>query len=406
MYKLVIVDDEYLVRLGIKETIDWNSYGIEVVGECVNGKEGLEMITKLQPDVVITDIKMPVMNGVELVAELKASNFKGEVVVLSGYKDFEYAKSTFENGIFSYVVKPIDNDELVQVILKAIKVMEEKKQAEVISSTVQTQLPSIQKDFLKVALSSDKVPESSLNEEYKNHQIEIPKQGVLLLVKLEEDYKEKVTDLSNFIQMIIQRLNAANHSSRHFDYQEEALIFIDNVSNNDLDSLIKESFVEFEQQTLTALTVSFFEYSNMNETRKSYKKCVESIESKLLFHLNTIETDCSDVISFRHRQSIKNFYRLISTKYDQGLTVKSVASELDVSESYIMHVLKDNLGKTFNEILTSYRIGIAKRLLMSGSYRINEVADMVGYSDVKYFSHVFKKIVGVTPSEYHGHDFK
>ena len=77
---------------------------------------------------------------------------------------------------------------------------------------------------------------------------------------------------------------------------------------------------------------------------------------------------------------------------------------MNVSESYLMHLLKDNLGKTFNEILTGYRIGIAKRLLLSGKYRINEVSDKVGYIDVKYFSQVFKKIVGVTPSDYQGHD--
>lgn len=406
MYKLVIVDDEYLVRLGIKETIDWNSYGIEVIGECVNGKEGFEMITNLLPDVVITDIKMPVMNGVELVAKLKESNFRGEIVVLSGYKDFEYAKSTFENGIFSYVVKPIDNDELVQVILKALKVIEERKQAEVITNTVQTQLPSIQKDFLKMALSSDKISEINLSDEYKKHQIDISEQGVMLVVKLEEDYKEKVTDLSSFVQLIDEGLQNLGYKDISFDFQDEAILFINNVSNSELVSLIKKSFVKFEQETLTALTVSFFRYSKLSDTRHAYKKCCEYIDSKLLFHLNTIETECVNITSFRHRQNIKNFYRLISEKYAQGLTVKSVANELDVSESYIMHVLKDNLRKTFNEILTSYRIGIAKRLLMNGSYRINEVADMVGYSDVKYFSHVFKKMVGITPSKYYGHDFK
>ena len=101
MHKLVIVDDEYLVRLGIRETIDWAANGIEVIGDASNGKQGYEMIKELNPDLVITDIKMPIMNGVDLVKTLHKEGFNGEIVVLSGYKDFEYAKETFENGILS-----------------------------------------------------------------------------------------------------------------------------------------------------------------------------------------------------------------------------------------------------------------------------------------------------------------
>ena len=71
-----------------------------------------------------------------------------------------------------------------------------------------------------------------------------------------------------------------------------------------------------------------------------------------------------------------------------------------VSESYLMHVLKESLGKTFNDLLTGYRLMIAKKLILSGKYRINQVADLVGYSDVKYFSQVFRKFSGYTPSKY------
>ena len=82
------------------------------------------------------------------------------------------------------------------------------------------------------------------------------------------------------------------------------------------------------------------------------------------------------------------------------MTVSIVADELYVSESYLMHLFKDTLGMTFNECLTNYRIMMAKRLLLKGSYRINEIANLVGYNDVKYFGQVFKKIVGCTPSDF------
>src|SRR5690554_3429419 len=98
MYKVLIIDDEYLVRVGLKDTIDWASFGAEIVGEATNGKQGFQLALQLQPDLIITDVKMPVMNGVELASKLKQHNFQGRVIVLSGYSDFEYARSTFESG--------------------------------------------------------------------------------------------------------------------------------------------------------------------------------------------------------------------------------------------------------------------------------------------------------------------
>ena len=107
MYKMIVVDDEYIVRLGITETVDWNEHGIEVVATAVNGKDGLEKIRELNPDVVISDVKMPVMNGVEMVKTLHEENFDGMMIMLSGYNDFEYAKNALEAGVFRYLLKPI-----------------------------------------------------------------------------------------------------------------------------------------------------------------------------------------------------------------------------------------------------------------------------------------------------------
>lgn len=100
MHKLVIVDDEYLVRLGIRETIDWAANGIEVIGDASNGKQGYEMIKELNPDLVITDIKMPIMNGVDLVKTLHKEGFNGEIVVLSGYKDLSMLKKHLKMEYF------------------------------------------------------------------------------------------------------------------------------------------------------------------------------------------------------------------------------------------------------------------------------------------------------------------
>lgn len=404
MHKLVIVDDEYLVRLGIRETIDWAANGIEVIGDASNGKQGYEMIKELNPDLVITDIKMPIMNGVDLVKTLHKEGFNGEIVVLSGYKDFEYAKETFENGIFSYVVKPIDNDELLEVVLRAVAKLEQKIKDRTLTSKVQTELPTLQSEFMKKLLSSNSFVGSDIPSELLNHDISLPTNGTMALISIEEMFKSKKSELNIYINLLKEALSKEKLAFVDFDFQDSIVMFLNSNDIEKISLICRDTFIPFEQKTLTALTIGLTLYSSLEYIQKTYESCLKLVQSKLLFHLNTVEMELDDQTSYRHRQSISQFYSIIAEKYSMQLTVRSVSDEMNVSESYLMHLLKDNLGKTFNEILTGYRIGIAKRLLLSGKYRINEVSDKVGYIDVKYFSQVFKKIVGVTPSDYQGHD--
>ncbi len=404
MHKLVIVDDEYLVRLGIRETIDWAANGIEVIGDASNGKQGYEMIKELNPDLVITDIKMPIMNGVDLVKTLHKEGFNGEIVVLSGYKDFEYAKETFENGIFSYVVKPIDNDELLEVVLRAVAKLEQKIKDRTLTSKVQTELPTLQSEFMKKLLSSNSFVGSDIPSELLNHDISLPTNGTMALISIEEMFKSKKSELNIYINLLKEALSKEKIAFVDFDFQDSIVMFLNSNDIEKISLICRDTFIPFEQKTLTALTIGLTLYSSLEYIQKTYESCLKLVQSKLLFHLNTVEMELDDQTSYRHRQSISQFYSIIAEKYSMQLTVRSVSDEMNVSESYLMHLLKDNLGKTFNEILTGYRIGIAKRLLLSGKYRINEVSDKVGYIDVKYFSQVFKKIVGVTPSDYQGHD--
>ena len=120
--KILIVDDEYIIRQGIKHLLDWEKHGFQVVGEADNGKQALEMIEKDPPDIVLTDIVMPVMDGIELTKMLNIKNSGIQVIVLSGYSDFEYVKSTFQSGAVDYILKPTLNPkELLSVLQKAVQ---------------------------------------------------------------------------------------------------------------------------------------------------------------------------------------------------------------------------------------------------------------------------------------------
>ncbi|ADL49826.1 response regulator transcription factor [Clostridium cellulovorans] len=114
MLNVLIVDDEPIVREGLKIIIDWNKYGYTVCGEGLDGKDGFEKILTLKPDLVLVDINMPGMNGIEMIKAAKEQGALSKFIVLTGYSQFEYAQNAIKLGVKSYLLKPIDEDELIE----------------------------------------------------------------------------------------------------------------------------------------------------------------------------------------------------------------------------------------------------------------------------------------------------
>ncbi|NGZ76623.1 response regulator, partial [Saccharibacillus alkalitolerans] len=120
--RILIVDDEVLVRQGIKHYLDWEKYGFRIVGEASNGREGLEAIERLRPHIVLTDIVMPIMEGEEFTRLIKKNHPEIEVIVLSSYGEFDYVRSTFQNGVADYILKPkLETQELLRVLQNTAK---------------------------------------------------------------------------------------------------------------------------------------------------------------------------------------------------------------------------------------------------------------------------------------------
>ena len=128
MYKMLIVDDEEIEREGMAQLIPWMNYGVELVGTARNGVEGLERIETLKPDIVLTDIKMPVMNGIELIRKARKIFPMVEFVVLSGYGEYEYTSQAMEEGVRHYILKPCDEKKIVLVLEKAKAEVEAKRE--------------------------------------------------------------------------------------------------------------------------------------------------------------------------------------------------------------------------------------------------------------------------------------
>ena len=116
MYTVFLADDELIIRQGLKCIIEWNELGFEIIGEASNGADALQFILNEQPDVVMMDIRMPKLTGLEVVKQAREEGYQGKIIILSGFSEFSYAKEAIRYGVEYYLTKPIDEDELKEVI--------------------------------------------------------------------------------------------------------------------------------------------------------------------------------------------------------------------------------------------------------------------------------------------------
>lgn len=127
LLRMLLVDDESIILRGLKETYDWESMGFEIVGTALDGDIAVAMLEETKPDVIITDISMKRMSGLELMENVRQMGFRTEFVVLSAYREFEYAQSAIRNGALQYLIKPLDDDELNRVMQEVYQTCMEKR---------------------------------------------------------------------------------------------------------------------------------------------------------------------------------------------------------------------------------------------------------------------------------------
>ena len=138
MYKVLIVDDEPVIVEGLRKIVDWEKYNCVVVGTASSGKEGLEMTEKYQPDILFTDIRMPGMDGLTMIAALRSEHRNMQIVILTGYRDFEYARTALNLGVFRYLVKPSkmkELDEAMESLTERLDKLGRSKEQEALEDT-------------------------------------------------------------------------------------------------------------------------------------------------------------------------------------------------------------------------------------------------------------------------------
>ena len=214
-YKVLLVDDEPSILRGMEEGIPWNEFGFEVAGTAANGQEAWELIQNERPDVLISDIRMPFMNGLELVRTLNENYIRMKTILVSGYDDFEYAQQAIRYGVSEYLLKPISMpqmEELLQRIHHEITAeIEEKKNQTYLQNMYKENLPILKERFL-TELMEGRIPEEKIQKRLRNLKIDFDWDSALVavfqLVHDEEDSEMKYFVLSKVLHEIFENFGA------------------------------------------------------------------------------------------------------------------------------------------------------------------------------------------------------
>ena len=195
LYKLMIVDDEEEIRLGVIKKINWEEYGFMIVGDAENGQEALELAEKLRPDVIMTDIKMPFMDGLELGKKVIDIIPSTKIIIFSGSDDLEYAHQAIKINVVEYVLKPINSIELIEVLKrlkdKLDKEYDEKRNIEVLQKHYIESIPVIREQLLIGALEGRVTKEEWKENEKKLGLDFINKYLCVALINIDTSIKEK-----------------------------------------------------------------------------------------------------------------------------------------------------------------------------------------------------------------------
>lgn len=500
--RILIVDDEQLIRKGIIHYMDWEEEGFIIAGEASNGREALEFIETVNPHIIITDIVMPIMDGEELTRVVKERYPHIEIIILSSFSEYDYVRSSFQNGVVDYILKPkLDAESLLKGLKKAasriplLKASNENSDGhppieqlmnnlisgyEVTWKENETTKIFPYQSFYLLGVSV-KSETSDLQATVKERIIEKLRMNVedgvyyscspnknlsILLINIdkmnlenvinalnqflvfEPDLRFSLTDeFSDFLQLgKVHKDKLSKLLNYQFFLSEIPLLMSENLPEppslkepfnldwftNELkfkqfDSAfgyLKEYAAEFSQ----CYTVDLFEY------KAFYSKVIFNI----IIHLSNMEYDVRELDSAKYSYfksideactaqepvaildafmeevkkylspapelqdhfNMKKIINFMMEHYAEPLTLTETAKHFHFNPSYLSNYFSTHMHEGFIEYLNKIRIEEATKLLKKGTIPISEISEMVGYSDHSYFCKVFKKVKGISPSQF------
>ncbi len=305
MIKTLIVDDEIWVCQLIKNIIDWNSYGFSIIDEAYNGNDAIYKIIEKKPDLVLTDIRMPGIDGIGIIEKINQMGLETKFVIISGYNDFGYAKKGIKYGALGYLLKPIDKDELIEYLIminkNIIQDRENEKKNEELKENLETSLVHLRDQFFNNyftnVMHSSKIDINTINKEFKSSF----KKGLFKTIVYKFDLDAK----SNYDMIELLRQRTYQYAKELFAPMcfECVMVFINNAAvvivnycdenKSHIQKLVEELFKKIINNNIKIsdfdLTVGIgSEENDISQLRKSYETAMDGIAARIKLGLNRI----------------------------------------------------------------------------------------------------------------------
>ncbi len=522
MIKLMIADDEHWVREGLYRAVEWDKVGIEVVGCASNGQDAYDLYIKNKPRIIITDIRMPYMDGLELTKKILDMDSDAYILLISAFSDFDYAKKALELGAMNYILKPFDKKKILTIIEKAVNSInrnDEKKQLversreyikqyviDKITGTLYTEYADIKElfeensltiynkdivvivarlmthdnsqahlseptseryffeyaqvylfghfpyvlatikesglftailgldevnayDFVKekiyglyseadheikkhLIIGSGKIYETIMNAYNSycealislNYNTSQNSNSVYFFDDLKERNNMDSKNLTEFYSKLENIITKKNLDEVKIILEELELLIIQNYYLYDYD--LKSFFYQLISIPVNILLKNNLRITEVFEDGLNINSIVNSVETIAEFKTRYIQI-IEKVISFLEvkndhiRKDIEKIKRFINIHFcDSNISLNMIADKIMLTPAYVSKLFKQELGISYIDYITDLRINRAKELLENHNYRVYEVAEMTGYTNTNYFISLFKKHVGVSPTEY------
>ncbi|EOR27668.1 response regulator receiver protein [Clostridium sartagoforme AAU1] len=381
LYKLMIVDDEEEIRLGVIKKINWAEQGFEVVGDAENGQEALEMAEKLHPDVIMTDIKMPFMDGLELGKRITDIMPSTKIIIFSGSDDLEYAHKAIKINVVEYVLKPINSIELIEVLKrlkeKLDKEYDAKRNVEILKNHYLESIPVIREQFLVGALEGRITKEQWVEDEKKlgldfiNKYLSVSLIGIDGAISYDSEGESLQNDvglISISIKNIVDEIMANYCEFISFPYSDKVVVLATFDEKDKIMRFIKglnEVIKVFECTFGSTISAGIGRvYDDISKIRFSYSTAQSALSYRPILgngktiYIEDVEPDNSIQLQFDEQEEIKFLNAIkLSTKEEIKEVVENIFRKLEESfvplvkyRIYIMEVLTSllKLTQTYN----------------------------------------------------------
>jgi|GEM_PF-6287417 len=410
---VLVADDEPLMCRGLTKLLQSASKEFCLVGCCHDGNQAFQVILNNRIDILITDIRMPILDGLDLARDIRKYKLSTKIIIISGFSQFEYAQQALSYGVVDYLLKPIDNEKLLTGLLQLRNEILAERQINLKDKLARDEFEKnrgllVENTIFKLA-EGIQVPAEQIKSVYnilKNRTRGDEAAVAVFHIKScsEESAPRPVME---------EIITAYNCGCSWIDRWENiCILFI-----HDEYSFIISIFKEISDRLLAvgfknvkgAISKPFVFSGELFQISQTYfgvcheLKNIASVVLPLIDNSNENNIQITEINrndDTNCHKTIKKVLNIIENADSLNITVENIARESGLNSNYLSHLFKHETGKSFIEYMTDLRMNKAQELLRTTDLKTYAIARMIGYSDSQYFSQVFKRYIGTSPSQF------